>query len=299
MSSGIGESKEKEIRTLFLDIMGEEYKITEPIEKLGGMNNNNYRVVTNLKDLVLRLPGEGSNESVNRESEMSNSKIAYELGLDCTIVYFNEETGLKIAEYIEDAETLSIETAKEEENMELMSYALKILHNSGKSFFKDFDPFEEIEDYKKTIIKNDESILKDFKDLDSIVDFLNSEVKKMGIKYVPCHLDAWPENFVKNKEKIYLIDWEYSSNYDGLWDVVSIGLECEYSKDEQELFFNKYFERKPLESEILKMNILRILMDVYWSMWAIAKVSCGGDDLYDYSIGRYKRGVDNLNKLDK
>lgn len=292
-------TKEKEIHRLCLDILGEEYKIIEPIKKLGGMNNNNYRVVTNLKDLVFRLPGKGSNESVNRESELANSKIAYELGLDCTIIYFNEETGLKISEYIKDAETLSIESAKEEENMELMSYALNILHNSGKCFFKNFDPFREIEDYKKTIVTNDESILSEFKDLNSISDFLNKEVEKIGIEYVPCHLDAWPENFVKNTEKIYLIDWEYSSNYDGLWDVVSIGLECEYSKDEEELFFNKYFGRKPLEDEVAKMNILRILMDVYWSMWSLAKVSCGEKELYDYSIERYKRGVDNLNKLEQ
>jgi thiamine kinase-like enzyme len=109
-------------------------------------------------------------------------------------------------------------------------------------------------------------------------------------------LDAWPENFIKGKDKVYLIDWEYSCNYDKLWDVASIGLECEYSKDETELFYNKYFGRKPTEKEIKKMDVLRILMDIYWSMWSLSETSLG-EDLYDYSFGRYSRAVANFNAL--
>ncbi len=68
---------------------------------------------------------------------------------------------------------------------------------------------------------------------------------------MPCHLDAWPENFVKGMDKMYLIDWEYSANYDRLWDVVSISLECDYSPDEEELFFKKIL-MEDLEKNNLK-----------------------------------------------
>lgn len=289
--------KEKQIRKLFAEIIGDQYKIKGNIEKLGGMNNNNYRVNTDTKDFVFRLPGKGSNESVNRDSEFFNSKISREIGIDCNTIYFDNKSGLKITEYIENAETLNIITAKKENNMELMSYALNILHNSGKKFYKDFKPFIEMKKYKNTIIREEKDLLKNYRKLDSTINFLKGEIEKLKIDYVPCHLDAWPENFVKGTDKIYLIDWEYSGNYDRLWDVVSIGLECEYSKDEEKLFYNKYFGRKPRKVEIRKMNILRILMDVYWSMWSLAKVSCGEKDLYDYSIGRYNRAISNLNKL--
>ncbi len=291
------EFKEKYIIQLVADIMGKKYIVKPPIQKLGGMNNNNYRVNTNIKDLVIRLPGKGSNESVDRDNELENSRLAHSIGLDCNIIYFDKISGIKIAEYIENAETLNIATAKREDNMELMAYALNILHNSEKRFYKDFDPFKGIEEYKETIIDEDKGLLENCKELDTLVSFLKDELQNFPIEFVPCHLDAWPENFIKSKDKIYLIDWEYSANYDNLWDVVSIGLECEYSENERELFYNKYFGRKPLKNEIYKMNILRILMDMYWSMWALSKVSCGEKDLYDYSLGRYSRGITNFNKL--
>lgn len=291
------EFREKYITELFSQIMGEGYEIKGNIEKLGGMNNNNYKIYTNTGDFVFRLPGKGSNESVNRHSEIFNANLAHEIGIDCNTIYFDNESGLKVTEYIEDAETLNVATARREDNMELMAYNLNILHNSKKTFFRDFDPFFEIEEYKVTIIREESSLLENYKDVDLALGFLKDEIEGLGIDYVPCHLDAWPENFVKGKSRIYLIDWEYSANYHRLWDVVSISLECEYSKDEEDLFFSKYFARKPLESEVSKMDILRVLMDFYWSIWALAKVSCGEKDLYDYSISRYRRAIANLKKI--
>lgn len=291
------EFRETQIKSVFLTIMGDQYKIQGKIEKLGGMNNNNYRVNTNSQDFVLRLPGKGSNESVNRKSEAFNSKVAREIGIDCKTIYFDIASCLKITEYIEDAETLNVRTARREDNMALMADALNLLHNSGRSFYRDFKPFSEIEEYINTALREDKSLLENYKDLDPTIAFLKGEIKRMKVEYVPCHLDAWPENFVKGIDQIYLIDWEYSGNYDRLWDLVSIGLECEYSENEAELFYNKYLGRAPSKEEFEKMDILRILMDVYWSMWALSKVSSGETDLLEYSVDRYNRGLSNRSRL--
>lgn len=183
--------------------------------------------------------------------------------------------------------------------MELIAKSLKILHKSKNPLYKDFDPFHEIIEYKETIIREDKSLLDDFKEMDLVVDFLKAEMEKIHIDYLPCHLDAWPENLIRSGDKIYLIDWEYSSNYSKLWDLVSVGLECQYSKGEEELFHEKYFGRPALSDEIIEMDILRILMDIYWSIWTLAKISCGGEGLYEYALSRYKRGLSNLEKLNK
>lgn len=290
---------EKNIIQLVVEIIGDEYVVKTPIEKLGGMNNYNYRINTNIKDLVFRMPGKGANESIDRDIELSNAKLASSLDLDCKLLYFDAESGIKITEYIKNAETLNITTAKKESNMELMAYALNVLHNSDKRFVRDFEPFVGIEEYKKIIISEEKELLDNFKELDKVVLYLGEELQELPIEYSLCHLDAWPENFIKSDDKIYLIDWEFSGNYDKLWDVISISLECDYSDNEEELFFNKYFGRKPLDTEVKKMNILKVLMDMYWSMWALSKVSCGQKDLLDYVNGRYNRGIENFNKLIK
>src|SRR5690606_18515833 len=132
-----------------------------------------------------------------------------------------------------------------------------------------FDPFRGIAEYEKDVSQQDGLMFEDFGEVKSMLSRLQDELEREGLEYVPCHLDAWPENFVKSGDRIYLIDWEYSGNYDKAWDVVSIGLECEFSTDEEELFLRKYFGSEPSPSERRKMDILRIVMDVYWSLWAL------------------------------
>lgn len=41
------ENSEKYILKLFSKLMKDEYIVTDPIERLGGMNNNNYKIYTN------------------------------------------------------------------------------------------------------------------------------------------------------------------------------------------------------------------------------------------------------------
>ncbi len=292
------EIRDQDVLRLFLEIMGDRYNIRGQIKKLGGMNNDNYKIPSSGKDLVFRLPGKGSNESVDRKNELFNSSLAYNMGLNCGTIYFDKKTGFKVSEYIRGAETLTIETANNKENMIFMAYALNTLHNSGVEFYRDFDPLGEIRDYKEVVLTGKGDLMDNYRELNTVLGSLEKRLGELPLEYVACHLDAWPENFVKSGCRIYLIDWEYSGNYDRLWDVVSIGLECNYTREEEDYFYRKYFGRAPSGLEEEKMDVLRVLMDVYWSMWALAKVSSGDKELYDYSLDRFRRGLGNFARLD-
>lgn len=275
------------------EVFHEQVDLIEEPRRLGGMNNTNFLVRTTKGDFVFRLPGKGSNESVNRESEWANSKIAYEIGLNCQTVYFDAGSGIKITEYINDSETLTIEIAKDSHNMSLMAQALRQLHYSGTQFLNTFDPLEEMTSYIQTIENNDKDLLAQFPGFSQMHAFLLHEHANHEIHAVPSHLDAWPENFIKDSQKIYLVDWEYSANYDPTWDVVSISLECDYDAQQEEAFNTLYFGRKLDAMEKEKMDYMRILMDVYWSLWALSKVSCGETDLLAYAVDRYTRAKKN------
>jgi len=259
------------------------------VEQLGGLTNKNYRAKVEHQDLVVRIAGNG--QFMDRKNEKINSTIAYKLGLDCKAIYFNDETGTKICEFITDAETLNPATAKREHNMELMAGALRTLHAGKDMFSKDFDPFKDALYYESEVIKANGKVFEGYNELKEKFLPLKDELKELGMVYTPCHLDALPENFIKSGEdRIYLIDWEFSGNYDKLWDVASVCVECELSEDEQELFFNKYFGRAPLEAERRRVQIHKIIQDMCWCMWAAAKVAKGDDYLEDYALGRFNRG---------
>lgn len=265
------------------------------IEQLGGLSNRNYKITVKGEDLVIRIAGNG--QFTDRENERINSSIAYGIGLDCKTLYFNEETGIKICEYIKDARTMNPEEAKKEHNMELIANALRTLHECGKMFKIDFDPFKDTLYYESELLKANGKVFEGYEEEKQKFLPLKDELEKLGMVMAPCHLDALPENFVKSGEdRIYLIDWEFSGNYDRLWDVASVIVECGYSKEEEELFLNKYFLRQPTEAERKRILIHKISQDMCWCMWAAAKAAQGADYLEEYSLDRFNRGKILLNE---
>lgn len=294
--------KEMEVRKQYAgEVAAEALNVNisdiEDVERLGGLSNKNYRMTVAGRELVARIPGTGTAQMVDRLNEKINSYIAYEIGLNCEAVYFDENTGLKITTLIDNAETLNAATAKREDNMELIAGALKTLHACDKKFKKTFDPFVDTEFYEKTLLDANGKVFSGYYDIKEKFMPLKQELLELGMVYTPCHLDALAENFIKSREeRMYLIDWEYSGNYDKLWDVATIAVECGYNEDEEELFLNKYFDREPLDEERRRIKIHKISQDMCWCMWAAAKVAKGNDYLSDYAVERFTRGKANLLK---
>ena len=80
--------------------------ITE-VEPAGGMTNKNYRICVKGRRYILRVAGTGTEQMINRNTEMFNSAIASEKGYNVEVPYFNLETGVKISKFIENAETFN------------------------------------------------------------------------------------------------------------------------------------------------------------------------------------------------
>ena len=92
--------------------------ITE-VTPAGGMTNKNYRICVKGTRYILRIAGIGTEEMINRNTEMFNSAIASERGYNVEVPYFNLETGVKISKFIENAETLTPRSVKKEENLKV------------------------------------------------------------------------------------------------------------------------------------------------------------------------------------
>ena len=89
----------RQIQELVMDIFALEDEISH-VKRLGGMTNHTYAVEVKGKKLLVRLPGEGTEQLLNRNDERISNELASKIGVDTELIYFNSETGVKIASYI-------------------------------------------------------------------------------------------------------------------------------------------------------------------------------------------------------
>jgi thiamine kinase-like enzyme len=267
------------------------------IKRLGGLTNKNYKVDIESGSYVIRLPGDGTEELINRRDEHTCTDLANQVNIDSQLLYFDDNTGIKISSYIVGAETMNAELLREKDNIKSIAGLLKKLHTCGKSIPVIFNVFEKVEEYENLIKKYKHvSLWNDYEEIKNRVYGLKDEVEEMKIQLTMCHCDPLCENFVKGIDRMYLVDWEYAGMNDPMWDVADVFIEAEYTVEYEELFNSFYFGEVP--SKELKRRILmnKVFLDFLWSLWGMQRYCCG-EDLLEYGNARYARAKKNLKLL--
>ena len=259
------------------------------VERLGGMTNNNYLVETTDRKFIVKFFGKGTEKLINRIAEKSNLEKLRDLELDVENYIFDINEGIKVNEYIENATTFDAHYIKTK-NKEVAEILQKV-HGSGKELEGEFKIFDEIKKYEDLI--QGEIKYAYYDKIRDKVFGLQSHLEEIGIDRKSCHIDLVPENFIEDENgRVYLIDWEYSSMNDPMWDLAALFIESNYRKSEEGDFFKYYYSEKTPVS-IAKIMIYKILQDFLWSLWTIYKEEQGAE-FGSYGQDRYNRCLKNL-----
>lgn len=259
------------------------------VERLGGMTNNNYLVETTNRKFIVKFFGKGTDKLINRIAEKNNLEKLRDLELDVENYIFDIEEGIKVNEYIENAITFDAHYIKTK-NKEVAGILQKV-HGSGKELEGEFKIFDEIKKYEDLI--QGEIKYAYYDKIRDKVFGLQSHLEEIGIDRKSCHIDLVPENFIEDENgRVYLIDWEYSSMNDPMWDLAALFIESNYRKSEEGEFFKYYYsENTPVS--VAKIMIYKILQDFLWSLWTIYKEEQGAE-FGSYGQDRYNRCLKNL-----
>ncbi|MBS5009762.1 MAG: phosphotransferase family protein [Streptococcus mitis] len=279
---------EKIIKEKISSLLSQEEEVLS-VEQLGGMTNQNYLVKTTNKQYIVKFFGKGTEKLINRQDEKYNLELLKDLDLDVKNYLFDIEAGIKVNEYIESAITLDSTSIKTK--FDKIAPILQTIHASGKELRGEFAPFEEIKKYESLI---EEKIpYANYEVVREEVFSLEKRLADLGVDRKSCHIDLVPENFIESPQgRLYLIDWEYSSMNDPMWDLAALFLESEFTRQEEEDFLSRYeSEQTPVSRE--KIAIYKILQDAIWSLWTVYKEEQGAD-FGDYGVSRYQRAIKGL-----
>ena len=285
---------------IFEEIMKE--KTLSTAQLTGGVTNSSCSIVSESGHYILRIPGNGTNEYINRINEIENMKATSVLGLIPEIVYSNTSTGVIISKFIEDNTTMTVEDVTNPEKLGHMMRVLVQLHKSDITFVNEFDILKVQNDYKEVLsgmkVQIPEELLQCIPILDKQVTRLFHQYPK---KLVPCHGDPKLNNFLLQSDKMWMIDWEYSGMADKYFDLVNFAMTNNLSKQNEMLFLQAY-EQEDGEPIIGKKYILwKIATDYLWIYWHLIKLFQG--EMVEYNSfswkNRLNRAMENIKYLEE
>ena len=270
-------------------------------ERLGGLTNLVYRVSSDGNDYCLRIPGEGTEEYIDRAVEKHNAKVAERAGVSPKLYFFSDD-GLMLTHYLNDSVTMSGETFKESDDAVYEAgAAFSQLHNCGEEFKFRFEVFAMINEYLDLLSKGESVELPDgyhetVEQSKSVRTVLNENPERL----VPSHCDPLCENFIRQPGKMWIVDWEYSGMNDPYWDLGDLSVEGGMSSDMDVILLTGYLGRDPDDYDVGRMIIYKALCDLLWTLWGLIQHMNQNpvEDFWAYSVERFTRCV-NLMSADE
>ena len=269
------------------------------IERLGGMTNHSYKVtLENGEELLVRIPGEGTEEMINRLDERKSTQLACDLKIDSELLFFGDD-GTKVMKFISDPQQMDENVLKRKDVLVQAAEIFHRLHYSGVNTGVRFEVFEMADLYEKIIRDGGVAFYDDYSEIKQTVMDIKAEVDRNGeAPRVPCHNDSLVGNWVLDKTgKLYLIDWEYSGMNEAMWDLSCLSIEANFGKDEDNELLKAYYSYEGLEigvEEKKRFIAAKLYVDYLWTLWGLTRVPFDGQFMQDYADERYARLKKNI-----
>ena len=204
-----------------------------------GMTNRSFLFYCRNKKYIMRIPGEGTDQLINRKEEASVYEAIKDKNICDDIVYINPENGYKITEYLEGARVCD---ADDVNDLKICMTKLREFHAMGLKVEHNFDIFGQIEFYE-TLWNGTTSIYRDYKNTKENILKLKDFIDQQDKECVLTHIDAVPDNFLFTQAgDVRLIDWEYAGMQDPHVDIAMFCIYSLYSKQQVDRLIDIYFE---------------------------------------------------------
>jgi thiamine kinase-like enzyme len=260
-------------------------------ERLGGLTNRNYRIDWQGKSYVLRVPGEGTEEYIDRKAEAQNAAIASEAGVNAPLVHFDVSNGVMVTEFIEGALTMNGELFKKAGRPARAAIALRQMHKFEKPFASRFELFGQIDTYLELLRSKGAAIPEGYDEVQKEAEKVRAALDANPMPLAPCHCDPLAENFLDTGDRMWVVDWEYAGNNDPMWDLGDVSVEAGFDESQDGEMMTAYFDGEPPADMLGRMVMYKAMCDLLWTLWGAIQHANRNpvDDFWAYATNRFAR----------
>ena len=260
-----------------------EKEITDIQVLKKGMTNRSFSFVCRNKKYIMRIPGEGTDQLINREHEADVYHTLEGKGICDDPIYINSKNGYKITKYLEGVRTCD---CMNQDDLIVCMKKLKEFHDMDLKVNHTFNIFEQIQYYEE-LWDGTPSIYRDYKKTKDNVLSLRSYIEEHRNRWCLTHIDAVPDNFLFYDDGMQLTDWEYSGMQDPHVDIAMFCIYSLYDRRQIDDLIDIYFDGKCERNTRIKIYCYIAVCGLLWSNWCEYKRKLGVE-FGEYSLCQYR-----------
>lgn len=257
-------------------------------ERLGGLTNRVYR----LGDAILRVPGEGTADYIDRAAEAVAAQAAAQAGVSPAVLYSDPASGIMVTRFVAGTVTMTPGSFRTRPSAPARAaLALRQLHQSGQVFANRFDLFAMIDDYLRLLSGTDVALPDGYHAVVKEAELIRAALARNPAPLVPCHCDPLCENFLDTGTRMWIVDWEYSGMNDPMWDLGDLSVEAAFDAAQDDAMLHAYFKGPAPDADRARMVIYKAMCDLLWTLWGLIQLANANpaDDFQAYADGRFAR----------
>lgn len=253
-----------------------------------GMTNRSFMFTAGAHRYIMRIPGAGTNQLINRQHEAAVYQAIQPLAISEPVLYINPRNGYKLSRFIPHSRNCD---ANNWDDVQRCIDLLHDFHNRGVKVDHQFDLFGQI-DFYEGLRHGQPSAYRDYDQVKAAVLALRSFIKEHRDQCTLCHIDANADNFLfakqeDGREKLHLIDWEYAGMQDPHLDIAMFAAYSMYDRASVDHLIDCYFHNDCPEDIRTKIYAYLAAAGLLWSNWCEYKQTLGLD-FGEYSIAQYR-----------
>ena len=250
-----------------------------------GMTNRSFLFTCKGKRYIMRVPGEGTDQLINRAQEACVYRAIDRHALSDDVIFIDEKNGYKITAFWPDARPCDASCSKD---VRACMQALRRFHSLGLRVDHRFDIFEQIEYYER-LWDGAASVYPDHRQTTEQIRSLKPFIQSCAADEVLTHIDAVCDNFlfIDGGKQIRLIDWEYAGMQDPHVDIAMFCIYAMYNKRQIDRTIDMYFPEGCTETVRTKIYAYIAACGLLWSNWCEYKRLLGVE-FGEYAAKQYR-----------
>lgn len=291
IDSDSNQLKTDAIRLICKALCAKPEEVTDITVLKKGMTNRSFLFTCKGKKYIMRIPGEGTDQLINRRQEAAVYHAIADKSICDDIAYINPENGYKITEFLEGARVCD---PTDYEDVKKCMNRLRGFHALKLKVAHEFDIFGQMEFYE-SLWDGTPSVYKDYEKTKANVWSLKPYIDAHAGEKILTHIDAVPDNFLfvqkDGKEEIRLIDWEYAGMQDPHVDIAMFCIYSLYNKRQADRLIAAYFTDGCDDATRIKIYCYIAACGLLWSNWCEYKRNLGVE-FGEYSLRQYRYAKD-------